>query len=203
MIADPLSFFSRIAAILLCIAILPIFIFIAMAILIDDGTPMLFRQWRVGQEGQDFRILKFRTMTRCPSAEAGSFEPGSSRRVTRVGGFLRKTKLDELPQLVNIVRGEMAWVGPRPEVRKWVDEFPEEWRKIHKLKPGITDPAAIVFRDEEELLKASSDPEALYRSKILPRKLDMYIKYAENRDIWTDLKVVGQTIVAVVFSSRL
>jgi lipopolysaccharide/colanic/teichoic acid biosynthesis glycosyltransferase len=141
-------------------------------------------------------------MTRCPSAEAGSFEPGLSQRVTRVGGFLRKTKLDELPQLLNVVRGEMAWVGPRPEVRKWVSEFPEEWRKIHKLKPGITDPAAILFRDEEELLKASSDPEALYRSKILPRKLDMYIKYAESRDIWTDLKVVGQTIVAVVFPSR-
>lgn len=194
--------FSRVSAALACVAVLPVFTVIALAIFIDDGMPILFRQWRVGREGCDFRILKFRTMTNCPLAEAGSFELGSSRRVTRVGRILRATKLDELPQLLNVARGEMAWVGPRPEVRKWVKEFPEHWAEVHKLKPGITDPAAIAFRDEEELLKASNDPEELYRSEILPQKLEIYIKYAECRSFWTDLKVVGQTIIAVLFRSR-
>ena len=114
------NFVSRIVAALLFLALLPAICIIALAIYVDDPGPILFRQWRVGFGGRDFRIMKFRTMTHCPMAESGSFEPGGSTRTTRVGRYLRSSKLDELPQLINVLRGEMALVGPRPEVRKWV-----------------------------------------------------------------------------------
>ena len=146
---------------------------IGLAILLNSGRPVIFSQERVGLDGRPFRLKKFRTMRRLKGAEAGLFEPGSQARVTPVGRFLRAYKLDELPQLWNVLMGDMSLVGPRPEIRKWVEAYPERWREVLETRPGITDPASILYRDEEAILAASPDPEKTYREIILPHKLDI------------------------------
>ena len=176
------------------------FLLIAVLILILDGRPVLFRQTRIGRAGRPFSLFKFRTMIPA-SAEGGGggFEPGDSRRVTSFGRFLRRTKIDEWPQLFNVLKGDMSMVGPRPEVPKWVAAYPRRWAAVHRVKPGITDPASIVFRNEEELLAAAADPEALYRNEILPRKLDLYEQYAEGPPRFgRDLGLILKTIAAVL-----
>ena len=175
----------------------PILALIAIAIRLSSSGPVFFRQKRVGQGGRDFVLYKFRTMTVRDDAESGSFDPGNSSRVTRVGRFLRSSKLDELPQLWNVVGGTMSLVGPRPEVRKWVDAAPDRWRVAHTIRPGITDPASIEYRDEEEILAASPDPEELYRQEILPRKLDLYEAYVRSRSFLGDLAILGKTVLAI------
>jgi lipopolysaccharide/colanic/teichoic acid biosynthesis glycosyltransferase len=117
--------------------------------------------------------------------------------VTRVGKLLRKTKLDELPQLWNVLVGDMSLVGPRPEVRKWVEAYPDRWSKVLAVRPGITDPASIEFRNEEELLAAAPDPKTCYRDVILPRKLDLYEEYVETRSFWGDVGILLKTVWAV------
>jgi len=134
------------------------------------------------------------------NVDGGSFEAGNASRVTRVGRFLRKTKLDELPQLWNVLKGDMALVGPRPEVRKWVEVYPERWAKVLTIRPGITDPASIEFRNEEEVLANATDPQDYYRSVILPRKLAMYEQYVATRSFWGDLGILVKTALAVVKS---
>ncbi|HEX2746850.1 MAG TPA: sugar transferase, partial [Verrucomicrobiales bacterium] len=124
------------------------------------------------------------------------------QRVTKTGRLLRKSKLDELPQLWNVIRGEMALVGPRPEVRKWVKAHPDRWAFVHTVRPGITDPASIEFRNEEELLAAAADPEALYREVILPRKLDLYENYIRTRASGRDLGILLKTVGVVFFGAR-
>jgi len=136
-------------------------------------------------------------MTVQPGAEKGSFEVGSTQRVTAVGRFLRKTKLDELPQLWNVLIGDMSLVGPRPEVRKWVEAYPERWAFVHTVRPGITDPASIKFRNEEKLLARSPDPERTYRDEILPQKLALYEEYVRTRSFCGDIKLIFATIVAL------
>lgn len=194
--------FERLVALLLILIASPVLLFLALAIVIDDPGPVFFRQVRVGRFGKDFRILKFRTMSDSGTAEAGAFEPGNDRRVTRVGKFARATKLDELPQLVNVLLGDMSLVGPRPEVRIWVEEYPDEWAEILQRRPGITDPAAVVYKDEEQLLQAADDPEHAYAAEILPRKLAIYRDYAARRTPWTDLKVILDTVNAVFLRKR-
>jgi lipopolysaccharide/colanic/teichoic acid biosynthesis glycosyltransferase len=176
----------------------PLLLLLAVAVVVDSGFPVLFRQVRVGCGGRDFRLAKFRTMTVLKEAEKGSFDAGSTRRVTTVGRFLRKTKLDELPQLWNVLVGNMSLVGPRPEVRQWVNVYPERWAQVHTIRPGITDPASIVYRNEEELLAAAEDPEAFYRDEILPRKLALYEAYVRGRSFWSDIGILLKT-VRVVF----
>jgi lipopolysaccharide/colanic/teichoic acid biosynthesis glycosyltransferase len=117
--------------------------------------------------------------------------------VTRVGKLLRKTKLDEFPQLWNVLVGDMSLVGPRPEVRKWVEAYPDRWAKVLAVRPGITDPASIEFRNEEELLAAAPNPETYYRKVILPRKLDLYEEYVETRSFWGDVGILLKTVWAV------
>ena len=143
-------------------------------------------------------MFKFRTMTVRSGSEKGAFDAGDASRVTKVGRFLRATKLDELPQLWNVIRGDMALVGPRPEVRKWVEVNPERWAIVHAVRPGITDPAAILYRDEEKILANVPDPERFYREEILPRKLDLYVEYVRTRTFWGDLKILGQTAIAII-----
>ena len=126
--------------------------------------------------------------------EDGSFDVGSTRRVTRFGRFLRKTKLDELPQLWNVLKGDMSLVGPRPEVRKWVQIYPERWKRVLKVKPGLTEPASIEFRNEEELLARSKNPEHTYRTVILPRKLDLYEEYVKTQSLFGDIRILFRTI---------
>lgn len=172
----------------------PLFVILAFAVVIDTGFPVFFLQKRVGLYGRPFFIYKFRTMTLLKDASQGSFDAGDSRRVTPVGRVLRRTKLDELPQLWNVLRGDMSLVGPRPEVQKWVDVYPERWSRVLSLRPGITDNASLEFRNEEELLAASPNSEKTYRYEVLPRKLDLYEGYVQNHSLAGDLRIIFRTI---------
>jgi len=180
------------------IALSPLFLIIAVIVRLTSPGPAIFRQLRVGRNGRSFNMLKFRTMTVLQDAEKGNFEAGSSARVTRSGRVLRQTKLDELPQLWNVLKGDMALVGPRPEVRKWTLVYPERWAFVHTVRPGITDPAAIVFRNEEDILAAAADPEKAYRLEVLPKKLDMYETYVKTRSFGGDLKIICRTLYEVL-----
>ncbi|BBE18881.1 UDP-N-acetylgalactosaminyltransferase [Aquipluma nitroreducens] len=160
--------------------------------------PVLFIQTRIGKGGKEFRLLKFRTMLVKPKTSEGSFDAGDQSRITALGKILRKTKLDEIPQLINVLRGDMSLVGPRPEVRKWTEVYPEQWTIVHKVLPGITDNASIEFRNEEELLAESSNPEETYKNVILPRKLYIYIKYVNHHSFGGDLMIIIRTIQSVI-----
>jgi lipopolysaccharide/colanic/teichoic acid biosynthesis glycosyltransferase len=175
-----------------------LFLIISLIILITMPGPILFRQQRVGQFGRVFLFNKFRSMRVFKEASRGSFDAGNSSRITPLGHFLRKTKLDELPQLFNVLKGDMSIVGPRPEVKYWTEVYPEKWKIVHSVRPGITDNASILFRNEEEILAKSSNPTETYRNEILPRKLDLYIEYVNNRSFLGDIKVIFKTIKAVV-----
>lgn len=190
--------FDLIAALLGLLILLPVLAVIAVAVRLSSRGPVLFRQTRVGLCGRDFVLLKFRTMTVRAGSEAGTFDAGDTSRVTRIGRYLRVTKLDELPQLWNVVVSDMSLVGPRPEVRKWVEAYPERWAVVHAVRPGITDPAAIVFYHEEKLLTASADPERMYRERILPRKLDLYEAYIRTRSFWGDFVILWWTFAAII-----
>jgi len=180
----------------------PFFILIMTAIIIFDDRPVLFRQTRVGINGSDFLLNKFRTMSVVREAVSGTFDAGDTSRITKIGAFLRKTKLDELPQLWNVFKGDMSFVGPRPEVRKWVDAYPERWANVLTVKPGITDPASIYYRNEEELLAQADDPVACYRDQVLPHKLDLYEEYVRTRTFWGDIFLIFKTIMLVLFPKR-
>jgi lipopolysaccharide/colanic/teichoic acid biosynthesis glycosyltransferase len=185
--------FDIAVAIVGIIFLLPLMLLVSVLIVLDSGFPVLFKQKRVGQFGRDFRIFKFRTMTVAKGSENGSFDAGNLQRVTNVGRILRKSKLDELPQLWNVVNGEMSLVGPRPEVRKWVDEYPDCWKSVHTVRPGITDPASIQFRNEEDILACAEDPEAKYREEILPAKLKCYKAYIAKRSLIGDFFIILST----------
>jgi lipopolysaccharide/colanic/teichoic acid biosynthesis glycosyltransferase len=190
--------FDIIASSFALIALLPILFLVALCIILFDGWPVFFRQVRVGKFGSGFILIKFRTMSVNQDSGHGAFDAGDTSRITHMGGFLRKTKLDELPQLWNVLKGEMSIVGPRPEVRKWVEAYPVRWEKVLSVRPGITDPASIVYRDEEELLAAADYPEDIYRHLILPHKLDLYEKYIDTSTFWGDLGIILKTIAAVM-----
>ena len=169
---------------------------IACLVFVTSGVPVIFRHERVGRDGVPFDVLKFRTMR---VSDAGpQVTVGGDARVTAVGRILRRTKLDELPQLINVLRGEMSIVGPRPEVATYVDMFPEQFRELLKVRPGITDPASLVFRDEEAVLAGADDPDQAYREVVLPKKLALAAEYVAQRTVWTDLRIVARTIKAIL-----
>ena len=178
--------------------IAPFLALIYLAVRAGSPGPGVFRQVRVGRRGKDFVLYKFRTMTVRRGSESGSFDAGDGSRVTRLGRVLRATKIDELPQLWNVARGDMSLVGPRPEVRVWVEAYPERWAEILSVRPGVTDPAAILYRHEETLLAASPDPEATYRDQILPHKLGIYETYVRTRSFTADLTILWKTALAVL-----
>jgi lipopolysaccharide/colanic/teichoic acid biosynthesis glycosyltransferase len=185
------------------VVLAPVLALIAILIRLDSPGPALFRQVRVGRGGRDFILLKFRTMTVRAGAESGSFDAGDVSRVTRIGRFLRATKLDELPQLWNVVRGDMSLVGPRPEVRKWVEVYPERWARVHTVRPGITDPASILYRNEEPILAAAEDPERVYREQILLHKLEIYEKYVKTNTLQRDLGILCRTIQTLLMAGSI
>ena len=175
------------------IALGPLFLLIAAAIKLADPGPVFFRQTRMGLGFRPFQILKFRTMranAAGPSITRGSADP----RVTRLGGPLRRLKLDELPQLVNVLRGEMSLVGPRPEVPKYVELFKEDYARILTVKPGITDFASVHFRDEAAVLDGFADAEHGYVSEVLPQKVALYHRYVADLGLSTDLKILLATM---------
>ncbi|MFH1942352.1 MAG: sugar transferase [bacterium] len=178
----------------------PVFLIISLLIRFASGPTVFFRQIRVGKDGKTFSLIKFRTMEFAPGVEKGEFEPGSNCRVTPVGRFIRKAKLDELPQLVNVLKGDMSIVGPRPEVLKWVAVYPERWVTVHRVRPGITDPASLVYRNEEEILATAPEPEIVYRDVILPHKLTLYEKYVGSHSFFGDFGIIIKTFCSIIKS---
>ncbi len=180
------------------IIISPFFILIAIAIITESKGGIFYKQVRVGKNNSDFKLLKFRTM-RPNSDKLGLLTVGGrDPRVTRVGYYLRKYKLDELPQLLNVFLGEMSLVGPRPEVRKYVDLYNQEQKKVLMVKPGITDYASILYSNENELLAKSENPETLYIEEIMPHKLKLNMEYINNPGLITDFKIILKTVAKIV-----
>ncbi|HEX7003923.1 MAG TPA: sugar transferase [Trueperaceae bacterium] len=178
----------------------PLLLLVALLVRLDSPGPALFRQERVGKGGRTFSILKFRTMRHeTDGRSTRQITPASDPRITRLGALLRKWKLDELPQLINVLRGEMSLVGPRPEVPRYVALYDEEQRRVLEVRPGLTDPASLEFRDENELLAASNDPEALYLERLMPRKLELNRRYIEERSLLLDLRIIAATAAKVLF----
>jgi lipopolysaccharide/colanic/teichoic acid biosynthesis glycosyltransferase len=180
----------------------PVFVAIAAWIKLDSPGPIFFRQQRVCRFGRLFRIHKFRTMVVDAPARGPAITAGGDRRITRSGRFLRHYKLDELPQLLDVLAGTMSLVGPRPEVPQYVELYPPATRAlILSIRPGITDEAALLFRDESELLGRSADPHTTYVQEILPRKLALYESYVRHRSFTGDVAIIWRTITRV-FAGR-
>lgn len=180
----------------------PIFLFIAAAVKIGDGGPIFYRQERVGRKGRHFRIWKFRTMSVGADKVGPSITKRGDLRVTRVGRILRSTKLDELPQLLNVLVGEMSFVGPRPEVPRYVAVYTDEQRKVLELIPGITDLASLEFRDEESLLAAAPDSERFYREYCIPKKIELNLAYAAKSSVLSDIRLIMNTVSAIASDRR-
>lgn len=177
----------------------PLLLLIALAIKLDSSGPVFFRQERVGRDGKIFKIHKFRTMV--PNAERQGLQitVGSDARVTRVGEFLRKYKLDELAQLFDVFLGDMSLVGPRPEVPRYVNFYPDNIRDIVlSVKPGITDWASIEYKDENDILGKAEDPQRAYIEEVLPVKLKYYVDYVQKRSLWGDVVIIFATLRALV-----
>lgn len=172
----------------------PLLVVLSAAVWMESGRPVLFRHRRVGRGGREFELVKFRSMI--VNHGGASITRKGEARITRVGAWLRKWKLDELPQLWNVVRGEMSLVGPRPEVAPYVDLQNPLWQKVLAARPGMTDPASIEFRNEEELLAAAQDWEQEYRNVILPKKLALSAAYLERRTCSSDLEILLRTAAA-------
>ena len=187
-------FASGIGLIVLC----PLFLILAIWIKLDSKGPVFYRQVRVGRNNKDFRIFKFRSMR--VGADKGSLVTigGRDPRITRSGYFIRKFKFDELPQLINVFLGDMSLVGPRPEVRHYVDYWTDEQMHVLDVRPGITDPASIKFRNENELMEKAEDPEKYYIEVIMQEKLKLYLEYVQNQSFWGDIRLIFKTFWVIV-----
>jgi len=192
-------FFDFVTAGLGLIFLTPLFLIIAILIKSNSKGPVFYKQPRVGRGGILFHLFKFRTMQvgadKATAITVGHRDP----RITPVGYFLRKFKLDELPQLINVLIGEMSLVGPRPELQKFVNLYDEHQLKVISVKPGITDYASIQFRNENEMLAGKPDPVDYYIKEIMPAKLNLNLQYIANQSFLTDLKIIGHTIFLVFF----
>lgn len=191
-----LDFFASAAGLLF---LLPVLVAISLLVKLGSPGPVFFRQVRVGKNGKTFRIFKFRTMVvqaeaKGPQITIGARDP----RVTRIGHVLRALKLDELPQLLNVLFGDMSLVGPRPEVPRYVEMYDDRQKGVLRVRPGITDPASLAFRDENGMLGSESDPERAYVEKIMPAKLEINLAYLESRTMFTDLVVITRTMGCLV-----
>lgn len=190
--------FDFIVSLVALIILSPFFLIIALLVRIDSKGPVLYMQSRVGKGGSLFKLFKFRTMhinaDRLAAITVGARDP----RITRLGFYLRKYKLDELPQLINVFIGNMSLVGPRPEVKKFVDLYSKQQQEVLRVKPGITDYASIQFRNENELLEGKADPIAFYIEEIMPVKLGLNLKYIQERSFLLDLKIIFQTIFSIL-----
>lgn len=180
------------------IILLPFFIIIALFIVIDSRGGIFYKQIRVGKNGNDFKLFKFRSMK--TNSDKGSLLTvgGRDSRITKIGYFIRKYKIDELPQLINVLLGDMSLVGPRPEVRRYVDLYNAEQKMVLTVKPGITDYASIEYRNENEILGKADNPEQIYIDEIMPAKLKLNLKYIEEKSFMVDLRIIFKTIGKVI-----
>lgn len=185
--------FDIIASFFGILLLLPMFILISLLILIQDGKPVLFRQKRIGKNGKSFFIMKYRTMTVKQKIDS-QITVGDDVRITKIGKVLRKLKIDELPQLFNVFAGQMSFVGPRPEVEKYVNMYSDYQKCILKIRPGITEEASLKYYNESDLLGKSENPEELYVSEIMPDKIDMNIQYIKKMGLFYNLGVILKTI---------
>ena len=190
--------FDIVASLTGIIILLPFYVVIALCIIIGSGFPVFYLQTRVGKNNKDFKLFKFRTMRKDADKKGLLTVGGRDPRVTGIGYYLRKYKLDELPQLFNVLFGSMSLVGPRPEVRKYVNLYTKDKQLVLLAKPGITDLASLEYFDENELLAKSADPEQTYIKEIMPAKLVLNARYIEQQGIIMDLKIIFNTLLKIV-----
>ena len=193
-------FFDLILSLMGLLITVPILFLITILIKISSSGPVFYKQVRVGKNNKDFKIFKFRTMHLNADKKGLLTVGGRDPRVTSIGYYLRKFKLDELPQLINVFKGDMSFVGPRPEVRQFVNLYSEIQKKVLNVKPGITDLASIEFRNENEILSKEEDPNQYYIDNIMPKKLEINLKYINQRNLLKDFVVIIKTI-KVIFNS--
>lgn len=193
-----IRFFDFILSLVGLVVLAPIFIVLAIWIKIDSKGPVFYKQVRVGQNGIDFGLFKFRSMVVDADKKGLITVGGRDPRITRSGYFIRKYKLDELPQLINVLLGNMSLVGPRPEVRKYVELYTDEQQKVLSVKPGITDYASIEYMDENEILGKSNDPEKTYIEEIMPEKIKYNMKYIQNKNVSEYFKIIFLTLLKIV-----
>jgi lipopolysaccharide/colanic/teichoic acid biosynthesis glycosyltransferase len=180
------------------VAFAPVFAIVAIAIKLDSAGPVFFRQQRVGRFFRPFRIVKFRTMVKEAPLKGSAITSHGDPRITRVGRILRGTKIDELPQLINVFKGEMSLVGPRPEIDEYVQLFRQDFARILQVRPGITDLATVVFRDEEKILARAAEPSEEYRQHILPHKIALATESIARSSFLFDLSVIFRTFLSIV-----
>lgn len=190
--------FDIIVSLIGLIALLPFFLIIAFVIKIDSTGPIFFKQIRISKDGKEFEIYKFRTMIQDAESKGMQITVGKDSRITKVGKFLRKSKIDELPQLINVLKGDMSFVGPRPEVPKYVALYDKDQINILKVRPGITDIASIEYRDEGSILAKSTDPEKTYIEEIMPKKIELNLIYIRKISILYDIILICRTIIKVI-----
>lgn len=189
--------FDLVSSSIVLVILFPILFLVAILIVLDSKGGIFYRQIRVGKDGREFGLLKFRTMH--PNMDQVQITVGHrDPRVTRIGYYLRKFKVDEFPQLLNILKGEMSVVGPRPEVPKYVAMYNEEQQKVLSVKPGLTDFASLEYVHESELLAASDNPEKTYIEEIMPHKLTLNLKYIQEKSLSTDVKLIVRTILKIL-----
>ncbi len=193
-----IRFFDFILSLVGLVVLAPIFIILAIWIQIDSKGPVFYKQVRVGQNGIDFGLFKFRSMVVDADKNGLITVGGRDPRITRSGYVIRKYKLDELPQLINVLLGDMSLVGPRPEVRKYVELYTDEQQKVLSVKPGITDYASIEYMDENEILGKSSDPEKTYIEEIMSEKIKYNMKYIQNKSLVEYFKIIFLTILKII-----
>ena len=191
-------FFDFTASLVGLIFLSPLFLIVAILIKKEDGGSVFFKQERLGQNWKIFKIYKFRTMVENADKLGAQVTRSDDPRITKIGKVLRKYKLDELPQLINVLKGEMSLVGPRPEVPKYAKFYKDDYDEILKVKPGITDYASIEYRNENELLAGAEDVEKVYLEEILPKKIEYYKKYLRDISFLTDLKLILRTIWGIL-----
>lgn len=190
-------------SVLVLLLLSPLFIIISVIIACESRGGIIYTQIRVGRYNKDFKLLKFRTMY-TGADQKGLITVGEhDARITPFGYFLRKSKMDEFPQLINIIKGDMSIVGPRPEVRHYVDMYTEEQMKVLSVRPGLTDYASLVYIDENKLLENQEDPEEFYIHEMMPRKLELNLKYIEQQSLKTDAVLIFKTLRAIVSGKRL
>lgn len=189
--------FDIVASLFGVLILLPLFIIVSVLIKLDSKGTILFKQVRVTKDGKKFNIYKFRTM-QMDSEKEGQLTVGKDNRITKIGSILRRTKLDELPQLFNVLFGDMSLVGPRPEVPKYVSFYTEEQKEILKVRAGITDYASIYFSDENSLLASQKNPEQFYIDVIMPKKIELNKKYINEISVFTDIKIIFLTIKKIL-----
>lgn len=182
------------------IILFPFFLVMAILIKLDSQGPVFYRQVRVGRNNKDFKLFKFRSM-HVDADKKGLLtvgKDGKDPRVTRMGHFIRKYKIDELPQLINVFVGEMSVVGPRPEVRRYVQYYTPDQMRVLSVKPGITDNASIEFIDETSLLAQADDPEEFYIKELIPKKTSIYLQYVDNASFWLDIQIIFRTLIKII-----